>query len=66
MTPATDEDTMPVIVLSDRQAAALAAYQAGVRDAHLDLPALVDPQHHHLRWDWLDGWLDGQRHRNHA
>jgi hypothetical protein len=61
MTSEPNEDTMPVVVLSDRQAAAFAAYQAGVRDALAGIPALVDPWHLAHRWDWLDGWQDGHR-----
>jgi hypothetical protein len=56
------EEDLPVVILSDRQAAAFAAYQAGIRDAQAGIPALVDPWHWSHRWDWLDGWEHGQRH----
>jgi hypothetical protein len=61
MMPDDPEDAMPVVILSDRQAAAFAAYQAGVRDAQAGIPALVDPWHLAHRWAWLDGWQDGHR-----
>ena len=53
-------DESPVIILSDRQAAALDAFLAGIRDARDGLPALADPLHARHRWDWLAGWKMAQ------
>jgi hypothetical protein len=55
-----DDDGIPVVIVSDRQAAALAAFLAGIADARDGLPALVDPRHAPQRGAWLDGWRHGQ------
>jgi hypothetical protein len=55
-----DDDALPVVILSDRQAVALAAFLAGIADARAGLPALVDPRHAPQRGAWFDGWWHGQ------